>query len=80
MTKSQQPQPSFDNPPVIETFLGVQFARISDFSSAHYGWYWKKFLADFCSVPRDEIFLGDQFEKFGEDKRWKFPVPLIQIA
>lgn len=34
--------PDFDNPPVIETVLGVQFTPLQSFSIPHYGIYWDK--------------------------------------
>ena len=36
--------PTFDNPPVIETVIGVQFDQIPNLTSAHFGWYWREFL------------------------------------
>lgn len=34
--------PDFDNPPVIETVLGIQFTPLQSFSVPHYGLYWQK--------------------------------------
>lgn len=34
--------PDFDNPPVIETVLGLRFRPISNFNVPHYGLYWEK--------------------------------------
>jgi len=34
--------PDFDNPPVIETVLGVQFTPFPKFGIPHYGLYWEK--------------------------------------
>ena len=34
--------PDFDNPPVIETVLGVQFTPLPKFGIPHYGLYWEK--------------------------------------
>jgi uncharacterized protein (TIGR04255 family) len=34
--------PDFDNPPVIETVLGVQFTPLPKFNVPHYGLYWEK--------------------------------------
>ena len=34
--------PDFDNPPVIETVLGLQFTPLSKFDVPHYGLYWEK--------------------------------------
>lgn len=32
--------PDFDNPPVVEVVLGVQFDRIQDFRQGHFGRFW----------------------------------------
>lgn len=34
--------PSFRTPPVVETVLGAQFDRLTDFSNAHLGAFWAK--------------------------------------
>jgi uncharacterized protein (TIGR04255 family) len=34
--------PDFENPPIIETVLGVQFTPLPNFSIPHYGLYWEK--------------------------------------
>jgi uncharacterized protein (TIGR04255 family) len=62
--------PKFDAPPVIETVLSAQFARLERFSNAHGGWFWKSYLnkdwVNVQSAPR----LEDQFERFGDEFRW----------
>jgi uncharacterized protein (TIGR04255 family) len=73
--KTMEPLPKFDAPPVVETAMGVQFARLSGFSTALVGWFWKAYLPPisptakwekFADVPR----LQDRFEQFGEQERW----------
>ena len=60
--------PHFDNPPVVETVIGVQFSPISNYSNAHAGWFWKSFLDSswdgVTEVPR----LDDMFERFGGER------------
>jgi len=34
--------PKFDNPPVVETVLGVQFPELPDFRCTHFGLYWDR--------------------------------------
>lgn len=46
MTTQRDDLPNFDNPPVIETILGVQFAQIPNLTSAHFGWYWREFWGE----------------------------------
>ena len=39
--------PDFDNPPVTETVLGVQFTPLSKFEVPHYGRYWTKIKEEY---------------------------------
>jgi uncharacterized protein (TIGR04255 family) len=59
-------KPEFDNPPVVERVIGVQFAELPFFTSAHAGWYWKRFLGDEWSQVNVAPKIQDQFEKFGK--------------
>jgi uncharacterized protein (TIGR04255 family) len=36
--------PKFSAPPVVEVLLGVQFAPLAGFTTAHAGWYWREYL------------------------------------
>jgi len=73
MAEEQDKLPSFRNPPVMETVLGVQFAPIPDLTGGHIGWYWKSCLGS--SWPRliEGLFLQDQFERFEQQPSWNFP-------
>lgn len=42
MSKQGQACPSFENPPVIETVLSVQFEALQAFSTVHFGLFWEK--------------------------------------
>ncbi len=44
MTNQVNPTNHYENPPVIETALSVQFDPIQGLTPAHFGWYWKSFL------------------------------------
>jgi uncharacterized protein (TIGR04255 family) len=57
--------PVFDNPPVIETVLGVQFAPLQGLSSAHVGWFWKQYLDGKWEKVAEAVPLPDEFERFG---------------
>jgi len=74
------PLPKFDAPPVIETVLSAQFARLERFSNAHGGWFWKNYLnkdwVDVQPAPR----LEDQFELFGDEIKWGPPGGGIRIV
>ena len=61
--------PSFENPPVIETVLGVQFDRLEGFRNAHLGAFWKTLEADWVNLA-DAPTLEPAFEEFGEGQVW----------
>jgi hypothetical protein len=67
--------PKFDAPPVIETILSLQFARLSGFSTAMVGWFWKLYLAKLSGGENwtkavETGRLEDQLERFGVDELW----------
>jgi len=64
-----EPLPSFDRPPVIETVLGVQFNPIGGFSNAHLGAFWEKLSAKWPDVV-DAPPLDPVFEQFAEQQAW----------
>src|SRR5690242_7805125 len=78
MSTRQDDLPTFDNPPVIEAILSVQFAPIPGFTSGHLGWYWKHSLDRSWVKALDAPSLTDQFERFGELAGWN--LPLIQFS
>ena len=47
MTYRPSDLPDFDNPPVVETLLSVQFDRLALPKSAHFGVYWEKIRSRF---------------------------------
>jgi uncharacterized protein (TIGR04255 family) len=57
--------PDFENPPVIETVLGVQFDPLEKWHAAHLGAFWRHLGTDWPEV-RDQTALPDQFETFDE--------------
>ena len=66
--------PEFEDPPVIEVVIGVQFAPLQVFSGAHAGWFWKQFLGDgwdsAVEVPR----VQDAYEKFVDERQFMPPI------
>lgn len=64
MPGPQAPLPKFKKPPVIETALGVQFARLRSFSIPHFGLFWSRIRSDY---PNQELQppLGPVIETFG---------------
>ena len=52
MTTTQQTLPHFDNPPVVETLLGVKFAPLEKWCVPHFGLFWQEIRAKY---PRFEV-------------------------
>lgn len=71
--------PKFDAPPVVETVLSVQFARLEKFSDAHAGWFWKGYLGEEWASVQTANPLEDQFERFGDQMKWGPAVGGIRI-
>ncbi len=63
MSRAHQPLPAFEDPPVIETLLGVQFAPLELLSVLHFGLFWARIRGRY---PRQEIHpsLDPTFEVF----------------
>jgi uncharacterized protein (TIGR04255 family) len=66
------PSPHFDQPPVVETVLGVQFTPLPNFTNGHLGWYWKEYLGQEWSKATDAPPLPDQFETFDSEGQYRF--------
>jgi uncharacterized protein (TIGR04255 family) len=64
MADEKTTDPVFENPPVIETVLGVQFAPLSGLTSAHVGWFWKTHLDGEWQKVAETAALPDEVERF----------------
>jgi len=64
----RQPLPDFDDPPVIETLLGVQFAPLASLSTQHFGLYWAKIRTSYPSCETKSP-LSPAIEEFGVQPR-----------
>src|SRR5262245_31566911 len=64
MADVKSTNPVFDNPPVVETVLGVQFARLQGLTSGHLGWFWKAYLDASWEKVVDAYALPDVSENF----------------
>lgn len=67
--------PKFDAPPVIETVLSAQFPRLTNYSDAVAGWFWKSRLPSNWTRSKDAPPLDEQFERFGDERKWEMPPP-----
>ncbi len=56
--------PDYEHPPVVETYLGVQFAPLAQFSIPHFGLYWAKIREEYPEVQVQPP-LGPVIEQFG---------------
>lgn len=81
--------PKYDDPPVVETVLGVQFDPLQGYTAAHAGWFWRQYLSDGWPTVLETHPIPEQFERFGEDEQWEpkqlrfshgLPSPRIQFV
>jgi uncharacterized protein (TIGR04255 family) len=69
--------PRFNKPPVVETTMSAQFARLAGYTTGHAGAFWKSHLA---KLPGGEAWtqlkeaprIEDAFERLGEES-WQSP-------
>ncbi len=61
--------PTFDQPPVIERVIGVQFSELNFFTNAHAGWFWKSFLDSEWTHVNEAPKIEDRFERFDSQMR-----------
>ena len=61
---------NYESPPVVETVVGVQFDRLSNFTNAHLGAYWHHIGVDHWPTPVDAPPLTSQFERFHDSSNW----------
>ena len=70
-TSTQQPTlADYENPPVVESVLGVQFERLRGFKNAHLGAFWTTLDKKEWPVVADAPPLPPQFERFTESAKW----------
>ncbi len=68
--------PRFQNPPIVEFVLGVQFSPLTKLTTGHFGLLWKV-LGDDWTIPEDAPAIEDQFERF-ERPKWSHR-PSVQL-
>lgn len=69
-TSNLGPLPDYENPPVIETVLGVQFDRLARVKNAHLGAFWKTLDPNEWPTVADAPLLPPQFERFEATAGW----------
>lgn len=65
--------PKFDSPPVVETAISVQFETLPNYTNAHSGWFWKKYLGPEWTIARDAPRIENIVEGFGDERKWRMP-------
>lgn len=63
--------PEYNDPPVVETVLGVQFEPLPRFKNAHLGAFWTHLGKGDWPTVSDAPLLDPQFERFDEKGRWE---------
>lgn len=64
--------PAFKKPPVVETVLAVQFEPIPGFTNAHLGAFWVRIGGrERWPLVQDANPLPQEFERFGEERKWQ---------
>jgi len=78
MTRKKRNLPEYDNPPVNEVVIGVQFDTLEQFTAVHAGLYWQSIRSTYPKLDIQPP-LSPVFELFDEKKpeiRGKFsPIP-----
>jgi len=75
MTSTNQPLPSFENPPLQEVVLGVQFAPVPMLAGPHLGVLWSRFRSRFPEVQIHAP-LAPSIERFGVEQIGKLDLRL----
>ncbi|TAJ91389.1 MAG: TIGR04255 family protein [Gammaproteobacteria bacterium] len=70
--------PKYDNPPVVERVIGVQFAELAFFTNAHAGWFWKSYLDEEWTHINEVPRLESKIENFESKKRGIIPQLTVQ--
>lgn len=63
--------PKYNNPPVVETVIGVQFPELRGFHAAHFGLYWETIRDRYAKVENRPTLEPDR-ERFPRQ-----PIPLL---
>lgn len=71
--------PSFKQPPVVETVLGVQFDRIENLTNARLGAFWKRLGSEWADT-QDAPALEPVFEHFGAEQTWRHFAPRFTLT
>src|SRR5258708_3440935 len=62
--------PEYEQPPVSESILGVQFELLPNFKNGHLGAFWRQLGPEWPNVA-DAPSLEQEFERFDDSARWQ---------
>jgi uncharacterized protein (TIGR04255 family) len=72
--------PKFNRPPVVETVLSSQFARLQKFRTAHAGAFCESSLGKEWDRLEEQPRLDDYFERFGDERTWQMEGGMFRIT
>jgi uncharacterized protein (TIGR04255 family) len=84
MRRSRSDLPDFDNPPVVEVYLSVQFEPLRDFDAGHLSVCWQELREEFPKA-KNQLPLAHELEQFGTlperptFAQIQFGVPELQV-
>jgi len=64
--------PDFENPPVVETVLGIEYSPLEKWRVTHFGLFWETIRTDFPDCE-DQLPLLSQIEKFDRPSKPEAP-------
>jgi len=73
------PLPEFENPPLVETVLGVQFDPLPDLTAFHLGVFWASMGSEWPIIAEGPT-LGQTAEPTAFDDVWTAPGPRFPIS
>ncbi len=71
--------PNFEDPPVVERVLSVQFEPLAGFTAAHAGCFWKERLCKEFPNVVEAARIDDEYERFEPGKTPSFRRPRFMI-
>ncbi len=60
MTGEQRTLPDFDDPPIVESALSVEFATLAKWRIPHFGLFWHEIQTDFTSTKMHKLWKRKQ--------------------
>lgn len=67
MTDVDKPIPRFENPPIVEKLMGIQFAPLQQWSVPHFGLFWQEIRNGFPKFTIQPYLLSGKLEVEFED-------------